>query len=79
LNGRVLGALYKLWLERQRSDAYVGTLVNEYIARGGQVRAERAGSAYFDVGTLDGYRLAMHALDDGIEQRQRASNSTASP
>jgi glucose-1-phosphate thymidylyltransferase len=62
LSGRVLKELHALWLQRDRSDAYVGTLVNEYIARGGLVTSAKAGSAYFDVGTLDGYRQAMRAL-----------------
>jgi NDP-sugar pyrophosphorylase family protein len=67
--GSVLAALHQLWIERERSDAYVGTLVNEYIARGGAVSSIKAGSAYFDVGTLDGYRQAMRLLDgrdDGL-------------
>jgi len=62
LSGRVLSELHALWVERGCSDAYVGTLVNEYISRGGEVRAARAGSSYFDVGTLDGYRHAMQSL-----------------
>jgi glucose-1-phosphate thymidylyltransferase len=66
MSGRVLGELYKLWREREGSDAYVGTLVNEYIARGGEVWAKRAGSSYFDVGTVGGYRQAMLVLDGGL-------------
>jgi glucose-1-phosphate thymidylyltransferase len=63
MSGRVLAELHDLWIERERSDAYVGTLVNEYIARGGVVNSVKVGSAYFDVGTLDGYRQAMRVLD----------------
>lgn len=67
MSGRVLGELHQLWQEREGSDAYVGTLVNEYIARGGLVTSQKAGTAYFDVGTLDGYRHAMRTLEhDGI-------------
>jgi dTDP-glucose pyrophosphorylase len=62
LSGRVLNVLHALWLERQREDAYIGTLVNAFIARGGRVAAAHAGSAYYDVGTLEGYRLAMRFL-----------------
>jgi glucose-1-phosphate thymidylyltransferase len=62
-SGRVLGALWRLWCQRGREDAYVGSLVNEYIARGHAVYAHKAGSAYCDVGTLDGYRLAMQLLE----------------
>jgi dTDP-glucose pyrophosphorylase len=62
--GHVLHELHALWLERDRNDAYIGTLVNEYIARGGIALGVRAGATYFDVGTLDGYRQAMRLLDD---------------
>jgi len=62
LPGRVFAALHALWLERNRADEYLGTLVNEFLARGGRARCVKAGSAYFDVGTLDGYRQAMQSL-----------------
>jgi dTDP-glucose pyrophosphorylase len=61
--GRVLRELYELWLERERQDLYIGTLVNAYIARGAHVTCSKAGSTYFDVGTLEGYRLAMQTLE----------------
>jgi hypothetical protein len=54
--------LYDLWCERERSDEYIGTLVNEYLARGGQAVGVRAGEAYVDVGTLHGYREAIRLL-----------------
>jgi dTDP-glucose pyrophosphorylase len=60
--GRVLHALHALWCERERRDEYLGTLVNEYIVRGGVVRGVRAGRAYVDVGTLHGYREAIKVL-----------------
>jgi dTDP-glucose pyrophosphorylase len=60
LSGAVLAELFELWCERDRRDPYLGTLVNAYIERGGEVRAVRSGEAYVDVGTLDGYR---HAID----------------
>jgi glucose-1-phosphate thymidylyltransferase len=63
MSGRVLSDLRTLWLERNRADEYLGTLVNEYIARGGQVRAVKAGTAYVDVGTLNGYRQATKLLE----------------
>lgn len=62
MTGRVLADLHSLWVERDEQDPYVGTLVNEYIARGGHVTAARAGETYFDVGTLEGYRHAMGEL-----------------
>jgi dTDP-glucose pyrophosphorylase len=59
---KVLRALHDLWQERRREDLYVGTLVNAYLARGGEARAVRAGEAYVDVGTLGGYREAIGLL-----------------
>ena len=53
--GAVLGELHNLWIERERSDEYVGTLVNAWLAAGGDAVGVRAGASYFDVGTLDGY------------------------
>jgi dTDP-glucose pyrophosphorylase len=58
----VLQELYDLWCERGRSDVYMGTLVNHWIARGGRAKAVRAGTAYVDVGTLHGYREAITLL-----------------
>ena len=60
---RVLAELHALWLERGRRDEYVGTLVNAWLARGGRARGIRAGEAYVDVGTLNGYREAIHLLE----------------
>jgi glucose-1-phosphate thymidylyltransferase len=60
--GAVLIDLYQLWQQRGRTDQYFGTLVNAYLAQGGQAMASRAGRAYVDVGTLDGYRAAMRLL-----------------
>jgi glucose-1-phosphate thymidylyltransferase len=62
LPGRILRELHALWLERERQDPYVGTLVNAWLSRGGSATAIRAGEAYVDVGTLGGYRAAMRLL-----------------
>jgi glucose-1-phosphate thymidylyltransferase len=62
--GSVLHFLEKLWREPGRGDEYLGTLVNEYIARGGDVRGVRGGEAYVDVGTLHGYREALKLLSE---------------
>jgi glucose-1-phosphate thymidylyltransferase len=62
----VLRELHQLWLEPERGDEYFGTLVNEYLARGGRARAVRAGEAYVDVGTLHGYRAAIRVLHDQV-------------
>ncbi len=61
----VLAELHTLWRERQSADEYFGTLVNAWLARGGQALGIRAGSAYVDVGTLHGYREAIRLLQTG--------------
>jgi glucose-1-phosphate thymidylyltransferase len=60
--GRVLHELHALWSEPGRGDEYIGTLVNEYLARGGRAEGVRAGESYVDVGTLNGYREAIKLL-----------------
>ncbi|MCC6558397.1 MAG: nucleotidyltransferase family protein [Polyangiaceae bacterium] len=62
VRGAVLRELVELWEERGRRDAYLGTLVNAYLTRGGEARAVRAGERYVDVGTLGGYRDALQLL-----------------
>jgi dTDP-glucose pyrophosphorylase len=54
--------LHALWRERDGSDVYMGTLVNEWLARGGEANGVRAGESYVDVGTLHGYREAIQLL-----------------
>lgn len=60
--GDVFADLRRLWLARSKDDEYVGTLVNAYLAAGGKAVGVKAGSAYVDVGTLNGYRSAMSLL-----------------
>jgi dTDP-glucose pyrophosphorylase len=60
--GRVFHELHALWIEREKRDEYIGTLVNAYLARGGVAWGVRAGQAYVDVGTLNGYREAIKLL-----------------
>jgi dTDP-glucose pyrophosphorylase len=62
--GRTLRELHDLWQERNRADEYIGTLVNAWLAHGGSAWSARAGSAYFDVGTMDGYMEAMRMLSE---------------
>ena len=59
-------ALHRLWLERDRVDEFLGTLVNAYLERGGLAAGVRAGTAYVDVGTLHGYRAAMQLLGSAV-------------
>jgi len=70
----VFRQLHRLWLEPGRGDEYVGTLVNEYLRRGGRAAGIRAGQRYFDVGTVDGYRAAIDALrpDSSVESESYA-------
>jgi len=63
LPGRVLHDLHALWRRRERQDVYVGTLVNAWLAQGGEARGVRAGESYVDVGTLHGYREAIQLLE----------------
>lgn len=60
--GRVLRALHALWRARAERDEYIGTLVNAFLAEGGEAFGVRRGEAYVDVGTLRGYRAAMQML-----------------
>jgi dTDP-glucose pyrophosphorylase len=62
--GSVLRALQDLWERRGRSDEYIGTLVNAYLAAGGEALGIRAGESYVDVGTLHGYRSAIGLLSE---------------
>jgi dTDP-glucose pyrophosphorylase len=64
LDGATLRSLHSVWLERDRRDVYVGTLVTAWIAKGGCARAVRAGEAYVDVGTMSGYREAVRLLGE---------------
>lgn len=59
--GFILNELHELW--RDRRDEYLGTLINEYLARGGRAKGFKIGEAYVDVGTLNGYREALRLLD----------------
>jgi glucose-1-phosphate thymidylyltransferase len=60
--GRLFHELHGLWQTRNRQDEYVGTLVNAWLAQGGQAVGVRAGRTYVDVGTLHGYREAIRLL-----------------
>jgi glucose-1-phosphate thymidylyltransferase len=69
--GRVLHELQQLWEERGREDAYIGSVINAYVDRGGRAIGVPAGEAYVDVGTLHGYREAMVLLaQDGTSTQK---------
>lgn len=63
LPAQILRELHALWLEPGRGDTYIGTLVNAWIERGGCAYAAHDGTAYVDVGTLNGWRDAVHLLE----------------
>lgn len=69
--GRVYLALHDLWIARGRRDEYLGTLVNAWLAAGGHGVGVRSGSAYVDVGTLNGYRAALRLLDTAAAEMSR--------
>jgi glucose-1-phosphate thymidylyltransferase len=75
--GSTLRELFDLWNERNRSDEYFGTLVNAYLGLGGHARGIRAGDAYVDVGTLNGYRAAIALLGGAPQDKAGEENATA--
>jgi glucose-1-phosphate thymidylyltransferase len=60
--GSVFREMHELWRRPGRGDEYFGTLVNAWLAEGGQAKGIRAGRAYVDTGTLNGYRAAIRLL-----------------
>jgi glucose-1-phosphate thymidylyltransferase len=60
--GQIFHELYQFWHARGERESYVGTLVNAWLAEGGQAVGVRAGERYVDVGTLHGYRQAIRLL-----------------
>ena len=71
----VVSELYDLWCSRDRHDQHFGTLVNEYIAGGGEAIGRRSGTAYVDVGTAHGYREALSLLE-GMGGAELADDSS---
>ncbi|MBZ9846918.1 nucleotidyltransferase family protein [Mesorhizobium sp. CA14] len=62
--GSIFHRLAALWRERDGRDEYFGTLVNAYLAAGGEAWGVKAGTAYVDVGTFNGYRTALRLLEN---------------
>jgi glucose-1-phosphate thymidylyltransferase len=73
LTGRHFAELHQLWNERSRSDEYIGTLVNAYLANGGTAYGVKRGDVYVDVGTLHGYREAVRVLSSQASLHELAS------
>jgi glucose-1-phosphate thymidylyltransferase len=75
MSGAVLRDLHQLWCARAQQDEYMGTLINAYIADGGRAHGVRAGQAYVDVGTLNGYREALRLLSGQAGVQELAAMS----
>jgi glucose-1-phosphate thymidylyltransferase len=76
--GDVFHDLHQLWLARDKSDEYFGTLVNAYIANGGRAVGRRTGHAYVDVGTMHGYRAAVMMLSHTEESEHEPHDDFSS-
>ena len=72
LPGKNFHALHTLWQERGRSDEYLGTLVNAYLATGERAYGVKRGDVYVDVGTLHGYREAVRVLSSQAAMHELA-------
>ncbi len=75
--GECLQRLERLWQERHRRDEYLGDLLNAFVAGGNLVRGLKCGTAYIDVGTLEGYRAAQEYLRSQLEpvcRRERGAS-----
>jgi dTDP-glucose pyrophosphorylase len=58
--GAVFHDLFRLWL--RRGDEYLGTLINAWLADGGEAWGVQSGQSYLDVGAMDGYLEAVRML-----------------
>ncbi len=65
--GRVFHELHALWCRPDRRDEYLGTLVNAWLAEGGEATGVPIGREYVDTGTLHGYRAAIRLLERGTD------------
>jgi glucose-1-phosphate thymidylyltransferase len=75
--GKTLHDLHRLWQRPDRGDEFVGTLINAWIARGGEAFGAKLGTAYVDVGTFDGYRMAINLLGNDSAAMMRAGDAVA--
>lgn len=79
MNGRILRDLEALWRRRERRDEFIGTLVNAWIAEGGVATSVRAGEAYVDVGTFEGWRAAVAMLAERASPESAGSAMRGAP
>ena len=69
--GFTFHALHELWCRPERRDEYFGTLINQWLAEGGEALGVAAGTEYVDVGTLHGYRRAIQLLDGKLSTKRQ--------
>jgi len=74
MSGSIFHELYRLWCRPERRDEYFGTLINAWIAEGGEALGVVAGTEYVDVGTLHGYRRAIQLLDSELQGNNTEKN-----
>ncbi len=60
--GQIFKELCNLWYRRDRRDEFLGTLINAFIAEGGEVIGVKAGTSYLDVGSVEGFYAACRRL-----------------
>ncbi len=60
--GPAFHALKLLWESRHREDKFLGDLLNAFIEAGNVVRGTYSGENYMDVGTIEGYHVALDYL-----------------
>ena len=66
LRGDAFQNLAHLWHARACQDEYLGTLINAWIAQGSEAFGYRLGTFYRDVGTINGWRGALQAINEDI-------------
>ena len=76
--GRLFHELYAFWRARGEADEYFGTLVNAWIAAGGEAYGVTSGETYVDVGTFPGYRIAVGMLGQGAPSQKSPSHKAIS-
>lgn len=76
--GALFHELHAFWRDRGARDEYFGTLVNAWIAEGGEAVGVTTGETYVDVGTFPGYRIAVSLLGKGAATQTTSSQRAIS-
>jgi len=64
--------LHALWKDRNQADEYIGTLINAWLAQGGEAKGYYLGKSYVDVGTINGYHQAIQILKENSAKEGRS-------